>query len=153
MESKFHRWWLGSCVVALLLASWLGGFSFAVTTVFVVIYLAGDALIDPQEAPAEPADLTGDTRVAAEPDWQPADVPVEAGAATATATDISTGTLTDITTATDTATSAGTVTDIETAAAAAGDDNAPVVQTPADPPDVAEGFRSSTLVSSVQDPA
>jgi ABC-type multidrug transport system permease subunit len=41
MESKFHRWWLGSCVAALLLASWAGGFSVAVTAVFVVVYLTG----------------------------------------------------------------------------------------------------------------
>ena len=45
MESKFHRWWLGSCVAALLLASWAGGFSVAVTAVFVVIYLTGVTLV------------------------------------------------------------------------------------------------------------
>lgn len=47
MESKFHRWWLGSCVAALLLASWAGGFSVAVTAVFVVVYLTGVTLVGP----------------------------------------------------------------------------------------------------------
>ena len=56
MESKFHRWWLGSCVAALLLASWVGGFSVAVTSVFVVIYLTGVTLIGPDDAPAERVD-------------------------------------------------------------------------------------------------
>jgi len=65
MESKFHRWWLGSCVAALLLASWAGGFSVAVTAVFVVVYLTGVTLVGPEdtadvglaavaESPAEP---------------------------------------------------------------------------------------------------
>lgn len=45
MQSRFHRWWLGACVVALLLASWVGGFSVAVTAVFVVIYLTGVTLV------------------------------------------------------------------------------------------------------------
>ena len=49
MESKFHRWWLGSCVAALLLASWAGGFSVAVTAVFVVVYLTGVALVGPED--------------------------------------------------------------------------------------------------------
>ena len=49
MESKFHRWWLGSCVAALLLASWAGGFSVAVTAVFVVIYLTGVTLVGPED--------------------------------------------------------------------------------------------------------
>lgn len=49
MESKFHRWWLGSCVAALLLASWAGGFSVAVTAVFVVIYLTGATLVGPED--------------------------------------------------------------------------------------------------------
>ena len=47
MASKFHRWWLGSCVAALLLASWAGGFSVAVTAVFVVVYLTGVTLVGP----------------------------------------------------------------------------------------------------------
>lgn len=47
MESKFHRWWLFACVAALLLASWVGGFSVAVTAVFVVIYLTGVTLVGP----------------------------------------------------------------------------------------------------------
>jgi hypothetical protein len=64
MESKFHRWWLGSCVAALLLASWVGGFSLAVTAVFTVIYLTGVTLIGPEEAPSDPVDV-----VAADPDW------------------------------------------------------------------------------------
>jgi hypothetical protein len=70
MESKFHRWWLGACVAALLLASWVGGFSVAVTSVFVVIYLTGVTLIGPDEAPAGPVDV-----VAAEPvDIAPAEL-------------------------------------------------------------------------------
>jgi hypothetical protein len=49
MHSKFHRWWLGACVAALLLASWAGGFSVAVTAVFVVIYLTGVTLVGPED--------------------------------------------------------------------------------------------------------
>lgn len=72
MQSTFHRWWLGACVAALLLASWVGGFSVAVTSVFIVIYLTGVTLIGPDDAPAEsvesdaaePVDV-----VAADPEW------------------------------------------------------------------------------------
>ena len=70
MESKFHRWWLGSCVAALLLASWVGGFSLAVTSVFIVIYLTGVTLIGPDVVPAEPVDVVAAAPVdvvAAEP--------------------------------------------------------------------------------------
>lgn len=46
MEAKrFHRWWLGACVLATLLANWAGGFSLVVTMVFVVIYATGATLI------------------------------------------------------------------------------------------------------------
>lgn len=62
MGSKFHRWWLGACFVGLLLASWAGGFSAAVTSVFIVIYLTGVALIGPDEEVREPVDV-----VAADP--------------------------------------------------------------------------------------
>ena len=72
MESKFHRWWLGSCVAALLLASWAGGFSVAVTAVFVVVYLTGVTLVGPEdiadvglaavaESPEEPGPETAPT--------------------------------------------------------------------------------------------
>jgi len=89
MESKFHRWWLGACVAALLLASWMGGFSVAVTSVFVVIYLTGVTLIGPDDEPldvlsGEPVDV-----VAAEPGWLadevvevPAAKPADGGTAT-----------------------------------------------------------------------
>ena len=86
MESKFHRWWLGACVAALLLTAWTGGFSVAVTSVFVVIYLTGVTLIGPDDEPldvlsGEPVDV-----VAAEPGWLPAEgteAPVDAGIALA----------------------------------------------------------------------
>ena len=42
---RFQRWWLGTCVVALLLATWVGGFSFLIAGVFVVIFATGAALI------------------------------------------------------------------------------------------------------------
>ena len=42
---RFQRWWLGACVVALVLATWAGGFSLLITGVFVVIFLTGAALI------------------------------------------------------------------------------------------------------------
>lgn len=69
MASKFHRWWLGSCVAALLLASWAGGFSVAVTAVFIVIYLTGMTLVGPEDV----ADigLATDDRPAAEPTAAP----------------------------------------------------------------------------------
>jgi hypothetical protein len=76
MASKFHRWWLGSCVAALLLASWVGGFSLAVTSVFIVIYLTGVTLIGPDDEPAGPVDV-----VAAEPAEVVAAEPVVVGAA------------------------------------------------------------------------
>jgi hypothetical protein len=42
---RFQRWWLGACVVALILASWAGGFSLLIAGVFIVIFLTGVALI------------------------------------------------------------------------------------------------------------
>jgi len=45
METKrLHRRWLWACIAALLLATLAGGFSFAVTAVFLIIYLTGAAL-------------------------------------------------------------------------------------------------------------
>lgn len=76
MASRFHRWWLGSCIVALLLASWAGGFSVAVTAVFVVIYLTGMTLVGPEDeadiglARDEP---TGGPVVTPEPEPEPLD--------------------------------------------------------------------------------
>ncbi len=69
MESKFHRWWLGSCVAALLLASWVGGFSLAVTSVFIVIYLTGVTLIGPDDEPLDVLSGAAVDVVAAEPGW------------------------------------------------------------------------------------
>lgn len=72
MGSKFQRWWLGACVVALLLASWMGGFSVAVTSVFIVLYLTGVTLIGPDDAPAKPAEVGAAEPVdvvAADPEW------------------------------------------------------------------------------------
>jgi hypothetical protein len=42
---RFQRWWLGACVVALILATWAGGFSLLIAGVFIVIFLTGVALI------------------------------------------------------------------------------------------------------------
>ena len=42
---RFQRWWLGACVVALILASWAGGFSLLIAGVFIGIFLTGVALI------------------------------------------------------------------------------------------------------------
>lgn len=42
---RLRRRWLAACVTAGLLANLVGGFSFAVTAVFLVIYLTGAALI------------------------------------------------------------------------------------------------------------
>lgn len=60
---RLHRWWIAACVVALLLATWAGGFSLVASAVFVVIYLTGamligrdediDRLEDTEEAEAE----------------------------------------------------------------------------------------------------
>lgn len=58
MESKrLHRWWLGACLTALLLANVVGGFSVVVTVVFVVIYLTGATLIrDDGDSPPMPVE-------------------------------------------------------------------------------------------------
>jgi hypothetical protein len=46
METRrLQRWWLATCVVALILAAWVGGFTVLITAVFIVIFLAGAALI------------------------------------------------------------------------------------------------------------
>ena len=46
METRrLQLWWLATCVVALILASWAGGFTVLITGVFIVIFLAGAALI------------------------------------------------------------------------------------------------------------
>jgi len=42
---RFQRWWLGACIVALILATWAGGFSLLIAGVFVGIFLTGAALI------------------------------------------------------------------------------------------------------------
>ena len=43
--NRLQRWWLGTCVVTLILASWVGGFTLLIAGVYVVIFLAGAALI------------------------------------------------------------------------------------------------------------
>lgn len=59
MEAKrFHRWWLGACVLATLLANWAGGFSLVVTMVFVVIYATGATLIGRGDERAETQEVT-----------------------------------------------------------------------------------------------
>ena len=46
MEAKrLQRWWIAACVVALLLATWVGGFSLVATFIFGVIYLTGATMI------------------------------------------------------------------------------------------------------------
>jgi hypothetical protein len=85
MQSKFHRWWLGSCVAALLLASWAGGFSVAVTAVFVVIYLTGVTLVGSDEEAdiglaAEPAAQDSPAVPAPEPKAVPQPAPPSAEA-------------------------------------------------------------------------
>ena len=46
MEAKrLQRWWGAACVVALLLATWVGGFSLVATFIFGVIYLTGATMI------------------------------------------------------------------------------------------------------------
>ena len=65
MESgQFRQRWLAACVAAGLLANLVGGFSIAVTVVFLAIYLTGAALIGHGEPDAtaadEPLDVEGD---------------------------------------------------------------------------------------------
>ena len=43
--AHFQRWWLGACIVALILATWAGAFRLHIAGVFVVIFLTGVALI------------------------------------------------------------------------------------------------------------
>lgn len=84
MESKFHRWWLAACFAGLLLASWAGGFSAAVTSVFIVIYLTGVALIGPDDEVREPVDVVAADPVDVEPppvEAAPAAEPAPAGTA------------------------------------------------------------------------
>jgi type III secretory pathway component EscV len=46
MEAKrLQRWWIVACAVALLLATWAGGFSLVATFIFGVIYLTGATMI------------------------------------------------------------------------------------------------------------
>lgn len=56
MLSKFQRWWLYSCFVAVLLAGWAGGFGVIFMLVFITIYLVGVALIGPDEADQDEAE-------------------------------------------------------------------------------------------------
>ncbi len=68
MEAKrLQGWWLAAFVIALLLASWAGGFSLVATFIFVVIYLTGATLIgrdeDTEDAgEAEDSEDTQDTQ-------------------------------------------------------------------------------------------
>lgn len=63
---RLQRWWIAACVVALLLATWAGGFSLVAAFIFGVIYLTGATLIgrdedadgaeETEEAPGEGAE-------------------------------------------------------------------------------------------------
>ena len=51
MEAKRRQgWWIAACVVALLLATWVGGFSLVAMFIFGVIYLTGATMIGRDEA-------------------------------------------------------------------------------------------------------
>jgi fatty acid desaturase len=42
---RLQWWWIAACAVALLLATWAGGFSLVAAFIFGVIYLTGATLI------------------------------------------------------------------------------------------------------------
>jgi fatty acid desaturase len=66
MEAKrLQRWWITACVVALLLATWVGGFSLVATFIFGVIYLTGATMIG-RDDDAEGADDAEDLEDAEE---------------------------------------------------------------------------------------
>lgn len=51
MEAKrLQGWWIAACAGALLLATWVGGFSLVATFIFGVIYLTGATMIGRDEA-------------------------------------------------------------------------------------------------------
>ena len=59
---RLHRWWIAACAVALLLATWAGGFSLVAAFIFGVIYLTGATMIGRDEDTdlAEETDRTED---------------------------------------------------------------------------------------------
>ena len=63
MNSRLQHWWLWGCFIAVLLASWAGGFSPVVTAFFIAIYLTGAVLIGPVEPDAPVVEETYDETV------------------------------------------------------------------------------------------
>lgn len=84
MEAKrLQGWWLAAGVVALLLASWAGGFSLVATFIFVVIYLTGATLIGRDEDTGDAGDA-GDAEAITEAEDNAAEGEAEDDAEAAT---------------------------------------------------------------------
>jgi hypothetical protein len=79
--NRLQRWWIAACVVALLLATWVGGFSLVATFIFGVIYLTGATMIGRDDG----ADGVGDAEHAEE--TEQADETETQGAETETETE------------------------------------------------------------------
>ncbi|MGI9123597.1 MAG: hypothetical protein ACR2JM_02440 [Mycobacterium sp.] len=69
-STRLQQRWAGACILALLLANWVGGFSVVVTAVFVVIYLTGMMLIGQDTAEVAVADPGTETELDTEPESQ-----------------------------------------------------------------------------------
>ena len=81
MEAKrLQRWWIAACVVALLLATWAGGFSLVATFIFGVIYLTGATMIgrDDDADADEDAEHAEDTEQAEETETHGTEAEAEA---------------------------------------------------------------------------
>ena len=60
---RLQRWWIAACAVALLLATWAGGFSLVAAFIFGVIYLTGATMIgrdDDADGAEETEDAPGE---------------------------------------------------------------------------------------------
>lgn len=55
-KRPYHTRWLAACLLALILSTLVGGFSLGVAAVFLVIFLAGAALLNLDDAEATPDD-------------------------------------------------------------------------------------------------
>ena len=68
---QLRQRWLAACVAAGVLANLFGGFSFAVTAVFLVIYLTGAALIGRDDDADDSGDAGGSFGEDTEPETGP----------------------------------------------------------------------------------
>ena len=57
-KRPYHDRWAAACLVGLVIAAWVGGFSLSLAVIFVIIFAVGAALITLEDPDSHPAPTT-----------------------------------------------------------------------------------------------